>query len=76
MTYVEIDRKAKLELVPDVAYAIQEFINNGEKECIAVSNDGIGVVWYDSLSHMIYETGIDHVITIDTIEEFENIRNS
>lgn len=76
MTYAEIDVQAHRELTPDVAYVIQESIVNGQSEPVALSRDGIGVIWFDSVSHMFRETGIDHVITISTFEEFENIRNS
>lgn len=76
MTYADIDVHARRELTPDVACAIQEFIDNGQPEQVALSNDGIGVIWFDSLSHMIRETGIDHVVTFSTFEEFENIRTS
>lgn len=76
MTYADIDIQARQELTPDVAYVIQEFVDAGQGEQVALSNDGVGVVWFDSLSHMFRETGIDHVITFSTFKEFENIRTS
>lgn len=75
MTYSDIDIRAHRELVPNVAYAIQEFIDNAEAEQVAVSNDGVGVIWFDSISHMFRETGIDHVVTFESYDEFEDIRN-
>lgn len=75
MTYAQIDSIARKELVPGVAYAIQESINTGITPQVAVTHDGVGVIWFDSISHMFYEIGIDHVITMDSLEDFEALRD-
>lgn len=70
-TFADIDTKAREELTQGVAYAITENLYTDSH--VAVATENLQIEWFASLSEMMNTTGITHVITFNTKEEFEAI---
>lgn len=74
MNRVELASRARVELLPDVAYMIVDDAPLTQR-IVGVSTDGIGMIWYDNLAELMEDYGEPLAVTHVTEQELEEIRN-